>query len=267
MSVSGPLNFKPPQVIGVLDHSQDPEGHVPSELLPQGLDVVVPLWPSYATQPGDRDKLVVRYEQVGQIPVVIINEYLPADIKPEFVIHIEPKYLLSDGVGKLWYEVYDTADHPSFSDHRNLTIDHSPVRDDLEMVTFRDADPWGTVHCFTEPAIWTGIWLVIPALTGSKVGDRCEVTWRGYGPSSSGSVEIPRTRWENIRQSLSDQDVKTGYSLTVNPYVPHIEPMVANASATVIYRIFRGARLVGMSKVATLKISRMLAGDPVPCGP
>jgi hypothetical protein len=267
MSSNGPLNFDPPQVIGVLDPSLDPEGYIPYPLLSKGIDVVVPLWPSHATQPGERDKLIVRFEQTGQRPVEIINIYLPADMKPEFVIHIGPMYLLSDGVGELWYEVYDTADHPTFSNRRKLTIDHAVIPINLKPATFRDVDGSGYVNCSTSPAIWTGIWVLIPPLPGFKVGDRCEVLWRGYSSLNISGVEITRARWKDLRPSLSSQDIQSGYSLTVQPYKPHIEPMVNNASASVLYRIFRGARLVGSSELAFLRIDRTVPGQSIPCGP
>lgn len=267
MSSNGPFNYESPQVIGVLDPSLDPEGYIPYPLLSKGIDVVIPLWPSHATQPGERDKLIVRFEQTGQIPVEIINIYFPADMKPEFIIRIDPMYLLNDGVGELWYEVYDSADHPTFSNRRKLTIDHTVIPVDLKGATFRDADLWGYVNCSTSPAIWTGIWIMIPPLTAFQVGDSCEVLWRGYSSLNASGVEMTRVRWKNFRPSLSLQDIQNGYSLTVQPYEPHIEPMVNKASASVLYRIFRGARLVGSSELALLKIDRLVPGEIIPCGP
>ncbi|WP_236187816.1 hypothetical protein [Pseudomonas pharyngis] len=266
MSSSGPLNFNPPQVIGVLDHSLDPEGHIPYELLSEGIDVVVPLWPSYATKPGERDKLIVRFEKNDQAPVEIIKEYLPADIQPEFVIHIGPEYLLNDGVGQLWYEVYDTADHLSCSDPRNLTIDHTPIADELDEADFRDATIWGYVNCDTDPPIWEGIRVDIPPLNNFKIGDRCETLWRGYRSLNGSGVEFVRARWKDVRKSLSAEDIERGYGLTVLPYEPHIKPMDDQCSATIVYRIFRGDRLVGISKLAVLKIDRVISGDGF-CGP
>ncbi|MFD2883769.1 hypothetical protein ACFS4T_17835 [Pseudomonas lini] len=57
-------------------------------------------------------------------------------MKPEFIIHIGPEYLRNNGQGELWYELLDTADNPSFSIRRRLTIDHTPIKVDLEEAAF-----------------------------------------------------------------------------------------------------------------------------------
>jgi hypothetical protein len=43
--------------------------------------------------------------------------------------------------------------------------------------------------------------------------------------------------------------------------------MVKKSSATLVYEIYRGARLVGESKTALAKIDRIIPGDDLPCGP
>lgn len=267
MAPNKPLTFDAPKVRGVADPDVDPEGHIPLPLLPEGIDVIVPLWPEPATKPGERDILTVHFVQPGQTPVKIENTYTPTDMKPEFIIHIGPQYLLNNGVGELWYELLDTADNPSFSFPRKLTIDHTPVPADLEEADFLYESLWGYYNCGTEPPIWFGIHVVIPPLTLFQVGDRCEVTWRGYSTLNGSGPEIAGARWINVRQNLSDKDIREGYPLVVEPYDIHIEPMVENSSATLVYRIYRGARLVGVSKTALVKIDRIISGQELPCGP
>ena len=127
MSNQGPLDFKPPSVNGVEDPDLDPDGYIPLDLLLAGIEVVVPLWPSHATGPDDRDLLTVYFDQPGQPLIKIENIYKAADIKPQFVIPINASHLQVNGQGKLWYELLDTADHRSKSEPRTLTIDHAPV--------------------------------------------------------------------------------------------------------------------------------------------
>lgn len=267
MAPDKPLVFDAPKVNGVADPAVDPEGYIPLPLLLTGIDVVVPLWDEPATGPGERDIMTLRFEIPGQRPVRIENTYTPTDIKPEFIIHIGPEHLINDGVGELWYEVLNTADNPSFSLRRRLTIDHTPVPEDLDEATFPHANSWGYLNCSTLPPLWDGVTVNIPALTGFKVGDRCEVLWRGYSSLNGSGPEIPSARKNISHPSLSDQDIREGYALLVEPYDTHIKPMVNKASATIVYSIYRGARLVGYSSAALVKIDRIVPGEELPCEP
>lgn len=263
----GPLDFAPPKVTGVEDADVDPDGYIPLELLLAGIEVVIPLWPVYATLPDDRDLLTVYFEQPGQPPVIIEKSYTAADIKPEFIIPIPASALQVNGVGQLWYRVLDTADHPSFSVRRNLTIDHSPVAINLEPVRFVDADFYGYLNCATVPPLWEGVRVTVPPLTAFSVGDRVELTWRGYQSLNGSGQEYVSARKEDIRPSLDDTDIRQGYSLVIEPYDIHIKPIFNKASAVVNYRVFRGRRLVGVSKIGLVKIDRIIPGEELPCGP
>ncbi|WP_454868302.1 hypothetical protein [Pseudomonas farris] len=265
MEPNKPLTFDAPKVIGVAD--DDSEGHIPLELLLTGIDVVVPLWPEPAKDPGERDVLKVRFEQFGQLPVNIEKTYLPADMKPEFIIHIAPEYLQNNGVGELWYELRDSADNPSFSFRRKLTINHTPVPSDLEEANFPHVNDEGYLNCSTKPPLWEGVTVKIPALLGFNVGDRCEVLWRGYSSLNGSGPELVEARKTVIRPALSDSDIQNGYFVVIEPYAIHIKPMVDKDSATVEYRVYRGMRLVGISKIALVKIDRVIPGEILPCGP
>ena len=266
MSTTGPLDFKQPSVIGVEDPDIDPDGHIPLELLLTKIEVIVPLWPSYATGPEDRDLLIVCFKQSGQPLVQIENIYKAGDIKPQFIIPIDASHLQVNGVGELWYEVFDSADHPSKSVRRNLTIDHTPIPVDLKQPGFPHKNNQGYLNCDTDPPLWNGVTVSVPALTGFKVGDRVELLWRGYTSLNGSSVEYVRARKRVVRPALSDEDIKGGYLVVIEPYDVHINPMVEKSSAIVRYKVYRGRKLVGVSEKGSVKIDRVRAGKP-PCGP
>lgn len=267
MAVNKPLIYDPPKIIGVPDADVDPEGPIPPPLLLTGIEVVVPLWPVPAKDPGESDTLTVCFNQTGQLPVRITNTYKPEDMRPEFIIRIGPEHLGNNGMGELWYELVNSAGNPSDSYKRRLTIDHTPVPVDLKEAEFPHANLWGYLNCATNPPLWEGVKVDIPALQEFKVGDRCEVLWQGYSTLNGSGPEISSARKSVIRPSLSEQDIREGYSLVIEPYETHVKPMVNNDSATVIYCVFRGTKLVGSSKIALVKIDRIISGDDLPCGP
>lgn len=264
MALNKPLTFDAPKVLGVADPVVDPEGQIPNDLLLKGIDVVVPLWPEPAKDPGERDILTVFFEQPGEPLVTIQNTYYPDDMKPEFIIHIGPEYLRINGVGELWYGILNSADNPSNSFPRRLTIDHAG---DLEEADFEHATKWGYLNCETDPPLWEGVTVNIPALAGFNVGDRCEVRWRGFSTLNGSGTEFISAKKTVIRPALSEQDIREGFSLVIEPYETHIKPMVKNASATVVYSVYRGAKRVGKSKTAVVKIDRIKPGEEFPCEP
>lgn len=262
----GPLTYAAPKVIGVLDADIDPDGYVPFELLSLGLDVVVPLWPFPASAPGERDILIVTFALPGQRPVEIENIYLPADMRPEFIIHIGPEHLQIDGVADLSYKQLDSADNPAYSYHRNLTIDHTPTRNDLPQVKFPHATLTHYLNCETEPPMWDGIQVDIPPLAGFQVGDRCEMVWRVYFNLNVSGNEFVPARKIITRPSISQNDIQNGFSELILPYETHIKPMERDCSARLDYRIYRGARLLGVSELGYVKVDRGQTGDGL-CGP
>ncbi|MGX0890432.1 hypothetical protein AB7M22_002440 [Pseudomonas sp. ADAK2 TE3594] len=259
------MTLNAPKVIGVED--DDPEGHIPLDRLQTGIDVVIPLWPNPAKEQGERDILAVCFEQGRLIVLRIEKTYYPADIQPEFVIRIAPEYLQSNGVARLWYGLLNTADNESLSSKRYLTIDHTEIPTDLPEVDFPQTDKEnGYLNCKADPPIWEGVQIKVSALTGFRVGDRCEIEWTGYKSQNGSGDPIGNTYKKIIRQSLSDEDIREGFVEVVEPYIPHIEPMENNASALVTYAVYRGKKLVGKSKVTLVRIDRIVPGDES-CGP
>lgn len=267
MAPNTPLTLPTPKVLGVADADVDPEGHIPSNLLLTGIDVVVPVWPNPTQDENEPDTLKVIFRQVGQPLVEVENVYIPVDIEPEFIIHIGPEYLRVDGVGELKYEVYNFACNPAFSFPRQLTIDHTVVPFDLEEARFEHATKSGYLNCQTNPPLWEGVTVRIPPLTAFHVGDRCEVVWQGYLSPNGSGPPIVGTEKTIVRQALSAEDIREGFLLLIEPYETHIKPMVDDASATVVYSIYRGTKLVGRSKIGWVRIDRMIAGQELPCGP
>jgi hypothetical protein len=274
MAPTQPLVFASPKVIGVLDADVDPDGHIPYDLLITGIDVVIPLWPEPAVMPGERDILTVFFEQPGQALVQIVNIYLPADMRPEFIIHIGPEFLRNDGVGELWYELLNSADNPSFSFRRRLTIDHSPVNENLPEAKFPQATFHGYFNCEMILQLKDGAVINIPPLTGFAIGDRCEVVWRGFkSPNGSNpdpendDQEIADAKKEITRTIETDKDLLEGFSVVIAPYDIHVKPMVSNASAVVRYSMYRGTRVLGISKPGLVRIDRKIPGEEEPCEP
>jgi len=66
---------------------------------------------------------------------------------------------------------------------------------------------------------------------------------------------------------LNAQEIAAGFSITVEPFVPHIEPMKKDASGKAGYSIYRGSRLIGSSRSEVVKIDRVIPGEDLPCGP
>ncbi|MHC8391986.1 hypothetical protein ACYZTM_29190 [Pseudomonas sp. MDT2-39-1] len=264
---SVPSTFDPPKVIGVADSEDDPEGYIPFELLAEGIDVVVPLWQDPVTIPGEVDTLRVFFDQPGHPLVKVEKFYGPEDIRPEFIVHIGPEHLRTNGPGNLWYEQTNPVGNPARSFQRTLTVDHTPVNKDLPVATFPHANAYSYLNCSTQPPIWEGVTVKIPPLTGFKAGDRCVVTWRAYATLNGSGIQFRRAFKQITRANLSEQDIREGFLEVVAPYDIHIKPMVINASALVNYRVYRGTRLLGQSKTGLVRVDRIISGEEVPCGP
>ncbi|VVO09994.1 hypothetical protein PS718_03351 [Pseudomonas fluorescens] len=265
MTPSEILNYKAPKVVGVDD--ADPDGHIPLELLLKGIEVVVPIWP-VPSPDGRTDTLIVQTKRNGVVEFAWSKGYVNPISEREFIIPIGPQYLAVDGVIELHYETRNFVNNPAYSDPRKLTIDHMPVVRELPEARFPGVDHWGYLNCSTVPPIWEGIEIEVPPLPAfTKNGDRCVVEWVGYKTLNASGPPIDNTYLTCGRDPLTDADIRDGYGVTIGPFVPHIEPMINNASATVVYSIYRGDKLIGLSKAGIVKIDRMIPGEVLPCGP
>ncbi|WP_146013108.1 MULTISPECIES: hypothetical protein [unclassified Pseudomonas] len=263
MSNNNILVYDAPKIEGMSDN----DVLIPSDLLKNGMNVVIPVWPQQSPN-GQKDTLNVRLTRNGIEEFKSTTQYTTPITLPEIIIHIGSEYLVNDGDVVLLYDTLNYLNNPHPSLPRPLTIDHTPVPVDLVRPGFPKANIWGEFNCYTQPAIWFGVEVKVPPLpTFSKIGDTCTVEWFGYlSPNASGTV-IPGTYKKIDKPILTNQEIALGFSVTVEPYVPHIEPMEKNASAMARYSIYRGSKLIGSSLDGVVKIDRYPAGSNQPCGP
>lgn len=259
-----------PRVQGVPE--SDPDGFIPEELLLTGITVIVPIWrgqspPAPIGKPPHFDTLLVemKRDDVVVFSTSTAHEVPIADL--EFHIDIGPEHLTTDGVVEVMYTVINFVENESYSFPRRLTIDHIGIPRDLKLVSFPAGGDRVSLNCDSQPPIWEGVEVAVPALPDFvQVGDRCEVHWAGYLTPNGHGAPIDTTLLTIDRPLLNAEDISNGFSVTVEPYRPYIEPMVNAASATALYKIYRGTRLIGLSPRRMVKIDRTVPGQP-PCGP
>ena len=254
--------FPWPEVEGV--DPADPEGLIPPGLITTGLTVQVPRWANHPTLPGRFDRLQVLWEFAGsrEIPY---DELIYPTPPPVIKVHIPPEYLGSDGIAYLSYAVWGQDISEDWSFKKKLTIDARTVPVDLKVVSFPDAES-GKLNCQSRRKVWDGIRVEIPADPGCQIGDWFILHWNGYlAPNGSGSP-IANTYKEVRRQILTDDDLRLGVEVLIEPYIPHIEPMLDNASGVAWYQLERNNRVIRRSRRQHVVIDRILPGLP-PCGP
>jgi hypothetical protein len=259
------LVYDAPKVVGVAD--DDPDGHIPLELLLTGIEVVVPIWPKQSPD-GRQDTLIVYMKRGGAVVFRCEQTYATPIAEREFVIPIGPEYLTADGVVEVSYQTRNYVHNPSNSQVRKLTIDHMPVVRDLKEVTYPQVSFDGYLNCETQPPIWKGIEIAVPPLPAFvRSGDACRVEWIGYLSLNGSGMPIDRTYKLINKSSLTETEINEGFSVVVEPFVPHIEPMIEKASAIATYSIYRGLKLIGTSEKGLVKIDRVVTGEELPCGP
>lgn len=257
------LIYDPPQVIGVAD--DDPEGYIPLDLLQKGIEVVVPIW-RFQSPDGQQDTLIVWMRRSGDVEISR-KAYVTPISELEFIVPIGPEYLVADGVVEVFYETRNYLNNPSYSLLRKLTIDHAPIPDNLTEVDF-PAAKLGYLNCDSSPPIWSGVEVKVPPLPSfCKVGDVCRVEWIGYLSLNGSGQPIASTYKVINKELLSDLEIKNGFSVTIEPFIPHLEPMQNKASAIAEYSVYRRAKLIGTSTKGLVRIDRIVSGEPVPCGP
>ena len=259
------LAYDPPKVKGVADDDQ--EGYIPPELLQKGIEVVVPIWPVQSPD-GNTDTLIVHAAGSGNRPFEWKQSYVTPINVVEFTIPIGPEYLIIDGVVDVTYQTRNYLGNPADSLPRKLTIVHAPISENLPEVDFPAKNDGGYLNCESEPPIWSGVEVKVPPLPSfCKVGDVCRVEWVGYlSPNGSGDA-ITDTYKRIDKMLLSDLEIEKGFSVTIEPFIPHLEPMKNKASAIANYSIYRGAKLLGTSTEGMVRIDRVIPGEPLPCGP
>ncbi|MFJ5254146.1 hypothetical protein ACIP8I_02960 [Pseudomonas sp. NPDC088414] len=259
------LVYDAPQVRGIPE--SDPAGNIPPDLLQNGIEVIIPVWPQQSP-PGEQDTLIVRLTRSGVVEFTSTTFYTTPITALEIIIPIGPEFLINDGVVELSYETQNFVGNPAYSDPRTLTINHTPVPVNLPAPDFPAANIWGYLNCSSNPPVWHGIEVKVPPLPAfCQIGDVCAVEWSGYSTLNGSGTVIPGTYKRIDKTLLSAQEIAVGFSITVEPFVPHIEPMKKDASGKAGYSIYRGFRLIGSSNSGVVKIDRIIPGENLPCGP
>ncbi|WP_349745897.1 hypothetical protein [Pseudomonas frederiksbergensis] len=259
------LVYDAPTVLGVDEN--DPEGYIPPDLLLKGIDVRVPIWREQSPD-GEQDTLIVELKRNGAVEFTSTTLYTTPISESEFIITIGPEYLLNDGVVEVSYMTRNWLSNPHPSLPRKLTIDHTPIPENLTEVGFPDVNLYGYLNCDTVPPIWEGVEVKIPPLPDfCRVGDICTLEWFGYLSLNGSGSPIAGTYKRIDKRLLSDQEIQNGFSVTIEPYRPHIEPMQDRASAVANYTLYRGTRKIGASFKEIVKIDRVIPGEELPCGP
>ncbi|MBC3376502.1 hypothetical protein HU762_21395 [Pseudomonas sp. SWRI92] len=260
------LEYDPPTVVGVDEN--DPDGYIPFELLQTGIEVRIPIWP-VPSPSGETDTLTVEMKRNGVVEFTSATYHLNPISETEFFILIGPQYLAVDGVVEVSYttENYLGNEHPSYP--RKLTIDHTPIPSNLPEVEFPAAKQnlHGYLNCSTQPPIWQGVEVKVPPLPNfCRPGDICAVEWIGY-QSLNGSGPPINATYKKIDTPLTLLQITNGFSVTIEPFRPHLEPMIDKASGAANYTLYRGTRKIGASVREVVKIDRIIPGESQPCGP
>ncbi|MFJ4196708.1 hypothetical protein [Pseudomonas sp. NPDC089534] len=257
--------YAPPRVVGVAD--DDPDGYIPEELLAQGIEVLVPIWPNPA-DPGQTDKLIVEMKRNGVVVFSQRTEHPGPIAETQFTIAIGPAYLVDDGIVEVMYTTLNHFNNPAYSLPRKLTIDHTLIPKDLTEPNFPAANRNGYLNCSSEPPIWEGVEVKVPTLPDFvRVGDVCSVEWTGYLTLNGSGAPIAQTYKKIDKTIMNAQEIAQGFSVLVEPYRPHIEPMQKLASALANYTLYRGGRRIGVSLKGLVKIDRVIPGEEQLCGP
>ncbi|MCR8931469.1 hypothetical protein [Pseudomonas sp. S11A4] len=258
----GTYEYDAPEVEGV--DVNDPEGNVPEELLPEGLNVIVERWPNYPDVPPRVDRLKVAWEFAG-VTHWIYDELIYPVPPEKMVIKIDPSRLTESGVAYVYYEVWFEDLNLDTSFKRKLTIDASPVT--IAAPKFKGVNERGWLNCTSVPPLWDGVYILIAPDPEFELDDVLVVKWNGYYSRNGYGPPIAGT-YKEIRKKIETQEeLLNGVEVRVWPFVPHIEPMVDKASALSRCFLERNGAVIRKSQVGLVKIDRVVVGEEEPCGP
>ncbi|VVO90454.1 hypothetical protein [Pseudomonas fluorescens] len=260
---AGVRNYDAPEVVGV--DINDPEGQVPIELITKGLEVVVKRWENFPDKPPRKDRLRVAWE-FADTKIWVFDD-LVYPIPPErIIIKIDPGLLTEDGVAYVSYEVLLEDLNVIPSARRKLTIDSAAI--DLLEPTFPSAGSDGYLNCDTDnPPLWVGVRVKVLPDPGFALQDVLIVHWEGYKSLNGSGPPIANTYKEIRKSILTQEELEKGIEVLVEPFVPHIEPMINKASALARYSLERNGRVTRKSKVGLVRIDRIIPGEEEFCGP
>lgn len=249
-----------PLIVNGVDKN-DPDGHVPLELLLKGTLIIIPLW----ADPGINDQLVVTWLQ-GNFETTLFDDTLRARINDPFIeVPLSPQQMSMDGIAFVQYKVWKRGGGNSDdSPLRKLTIDHTPLLM-MEEPEFPHATLWGYLNNNTVPPLTQGVTVFVPPSRNIALAeDVNEVHWTGYSSLNGSGNPVQGTEGVWSKQ-LNSNDIERGYSQTI-PFEKYVRPLIDNDSAVVVCRLFRGSRLIAESSKGLVKIDRVIPGENGPYG-
>ncbi|MFY1664223.1 hypothetical protein [Pseudomonas sp. Pseu.R1] len=171
-----------------------------------------------------------------------------------------------DGNYYATYKVRDRAGNESltFSRETLVSVMLKPLPGgDLPEPEFPDTGLDGYINCSHEP--WKGIRVRIAFVRNLfEFQDEITLFWQGYR-TLNGKDPIAGTEGTFFR-TVSAQNVADGYlDILVEPFIPHIEPMI-EGSAVAVYQLVKFSGQSGGSYEGLVKINRKWPDGEV-CGP
>lgn len=246
-------------VEGVDDN--DPDGHVPRDLLISGTRIVIPYW----LGPLPNDLLWVMIRQNGSERKLYTVTYPTPLTVPFLYFNLTPQDLAVDGVAFVYYQLWKGGGgNNDDSPERQLTIDHTPLVH-LPEPSFLNATLWGYWNNNTVPPLTSGGTVRMSSLANIALsGDIAVFNWRGYSSLNGSGPEVTAAygRWE---KQLSSTDITNGFNLVV-PYNNHISILFDNDSAVVVCELLRGGRVIAESEKGLVKIDQVTPGQNGPSG-
>ena len=248
-----------PRVQGV--DPADPAGTLPDDAKQNGIVCIILRWPAFPTDARiDRVEIFI----VGNLNPIVSRDYRAADDAAEFLIPVGPTLLPDLPTFEIMYTVRSV--NITTSPPRRLTFAIVAPPKVLKAATFPDANPSGYIGCTKynpqDPDslhVWEGIRILIPFDNRFQLLDVIELVWQGWDSlNGSGTALTPAVTFTGEVTDVTNQQP---VSIVIRPFVPHIEPMRDNDSATASYFLLRNGVPVFSSFTGLIKIDRVIPGD------
>ncbi|VVQ29813.1 hypothetical protein PS943_01542 [Pseudomonas fluorescens] len=239
----------------------DPAGTLPDDAKQNGIVCIIPRWPAFPTDARiDHVDIFI----VGNPVPIAQRDYGVADDAAEFPIPIEPTLLPDLPTFEIEYTVRSVNN--TTSPRRRLTFAIVAPPQVLKEATFPDASLWGYINCTKNNPqdpdslyVWEGIRILIPFDNRFELWDVIELVWQGWDSLNGAGTAL--TPVVTITGTVTDVTNKQPVSIVIRPFVPHIEPMRDNDSATVSYLLLRNGVPIFRSFTGLVKIDRVIPGN------
>ncbi|MCP1445392.1 hypothetical protein J3D54_004524 [Pseudomonas sp. GGS8] len=248
-----------PRVQGV--DPVDTAGTLPDDAKQNGIVCIIPRWPAFPTDARiDEVEIFI----VGNPNSIAQRNYGAADDAAEFLIPIGPTLLPDLPTFEIMYTVRSV--NITTSPPRRLTFAIVAPPQVLKEATFPDANLWGYINCTKNNPqnpdslyVWEGIRILVPFDNRFQLLDVIELVWQGWDSlNGSGTALTPAVTFTG---TVTDITNKQPISIVIQPFVPHIEPMRDNDSATTSYLLLRNGVPMFSSFTGLVKIDRVIPGN------